>query len=144
MCESKAFRLPNGWKACWFDCHRCFLPSDHELRTQANAFRKDTTMYDGPPRMLSGEEVLADMNAHIANTKNYGKEHNWRDISHFWELPYFKKLKLLNNIDLMHTERNVAEAIWNTCFDIPNKTKDNVKARKTWRGFATVHGCICS
>ncbi|XP_066333725.1 uncharacterized protein [Miscanthus floridulus] len=30
----------------------------------------------------------------------------------------------------MHNEKNVAEAIWNTCFDIKDKTKDNVKARQ--------------
>ena len=30
----------------------------------------------------------------------------------------------------MHNEKNVAEAIWNTCFDISDKTKDNVKARQ--------------
>jgi hypothetical protein len=29
----------------------------------------------------------------------------------------------------MHNEKNVAEAIWNTCFDT-KKTKDNVKARQ--------------
>ena len=29
----------------------------------------------------------------------------------------------------MHTEKNVAEAIFGTIIDIPNKTKDNVKAR---------------
>jgi hypothetical protein len=29
----------------------------------------------------------------------------------------------------MHNEKNVAEAIFNTCFDIPDQTKDNVKAR---------------
>jgi len=30
---------------------------------------------------------------------------------------------------VMHNEKNVSEAIWNTCFDIGSKTKDNVKAR---------------
>jgi hypothetical protein len=29
----------------------------------------------------------------------------------------------------MHNEKNVSEAIWNTCFDIASKTKDNPKAR---------------
>jgi hypothetical protein len=29
----------------------------------------------------------------------------------------------------MHNEKNMAEAIWNICFDIRDKTKDNVKAR---------------
>ena len=30
----------------------------------------------------------------------------------------------------MHNERNVVEVIWNTCFDVQDKTKDNAKARK--------------
>jgi hypothetical protein len=29
----------------------------------------------------------------------------------------------------MHTENNVAEALWATIMDIPDKSKDNVKAR---------------
>ena len=31
---------------------------------------------------------------------------------------------------MMHNEKNVAEAILNTCFDIATKTKDNVKSRQ--------------
>jgi hypothetical protein len=29
----------------------------------------------------------------------------------------------------MHTEKNVAKALWATIMDIPDKSKDNVKAR---------------
>ena len=29
----------------------------------------------------------------------------------------------------MHNEKNMGEAIWNTCFDIAEKSKDNVKPR---------------
>jgi hypothetical protein len=36
---------------------------------------------------------------------------------------------LPNNIDMMHTEKNVAEALWGTIMDITEKSKDNVKAR---------------
>ncbi|KAM3328792.1 hypothetical protein ACQJBY_026114 [Aegilops geniculata] len=130
LSDSKSFTLPHGRKACWFDCHRRFLPPDHEFRTQANSFRKDTIVLEGPPRRLTGEEVRAHMVANVYDTDNYNKLHNWTHISCFWDLPYFDKLKLRHNIDVMHNEKNVAEAIWNTCFDIPNKTKDNVKARK--------------
>jgi hypothetical protein len=44
-------------------------------------------------------------------------------------LPYFDDLLLPHNIDVMHTEKNVAEALWATLMDIPDKTKDNPKAR---------------
>jgi hypothetical protein len=59
----------------------------------------------------------------------YSVEHNWTHIPGLWKLPYFHKLLVPHNIDVMHTEKNVAEAIFNTCFDILDKTKDNVKAR---------------
>lgn len=130
LCDTQAFRLRNGGKACWFDCHRRFLPRDHEFRFQANAFRKNTVVLDEAPRILKGEEVRDQMYAHVADRNNYGKTHNWTHVNCFWQLPYFHKLLLPHNIDVMHNEKNVAEAIWNTCFDIPDKTKDNVKARQ--------------
>lgn len=46
-----------------------------------------------------------------------------------WQLPYFYKLILPHTIDVMHNEKNVAEARFSTLFDISDKTKDNVKAR---------------
>lgn len=85
---------------------------------------------DEAPRILKGEEVRDQMYAHVADRNNYGKTHNWTHVNCFWQLPYFHKLLLPHNIDVMHNEKNVAEAIWNTCFDIPDKTKDNVKARQ--------------
>ena len=49
--------------------------------------------------------------------------------SGLWKLPYFVDLLLPHNIDLMHTEKNIAEALWAIIMDIIDKTKDNVKAR---------------
>jgi hypothetical protein len=103
---------------------------DHEFRTQRNAFRKDTIVLDEPPRKLTGEEVEAQMNLQVDNRNTYNKEHNWTHVTGLWQLPYFKKLLLPHNIDVMHNEKNMGEAIWNTCFDIVDKTKDNVKARQ--------------
>ena len=53
----------------------------------------------------------------------------WTHKSGLIQLPYFDDLLLPHNIDVMHTERNVAEALWATIMDIPDKLKDNVKAR---------------
>jgi hypothetical protein len=55
--------------------------------------------------------------------------HNWTHVAGLTKLPYFKDLKLPHNIDVMHTEKNVAESIFHTVLNIPEKTKDNVKAR---------------
>ena len=122
--------LPNGHKYSWFDCHRRFLPPDHPFRNKKNAFRKGTVVHDIPPRQLTGEEVQAYMNdAKEKSFEGYGTTHNWTHIPIWWELPYFPKLLLRHNIDVMHNEKNVAEAIFNTCLDINDKTKDNAKAR---------------
>ena len=46
-----------------------------------------------------------------------------------WRRPYIDDLLLPHNIDMMHSEKNVAEALWGTIMDIADKTKDNVKAK---------------
>jgi len=43
-------------------------------------------------------------------------------------LPYFDDLLLPHNIDVMHTKKNIAEALWATLMDT-NKSKDKPKAR---------------
>jgi hypothetical protein len=62
--------------------------------------------------------------------QGYGEDHNWTHISSIWELLYAKALIMPHNIDLMHQERDVAESIISTCFDVTDKTKDNMKPRK--------------
>ena len=59
----------------------------------------------------------------------YGVEHMWTHKSGLERLLYFDDLLLPHNIDVMHTEKNVAEALWATLIDISDKTKDNPKAR---------------
>lgn len=68
------------------------------------------------------------MNKFVGDTESYGRLHNWTHFLCFRQLPYFPKLLLPHNIDVMHNEKNMGEAVWNTCFDT-DKTKDNVKAR---------------
>jgi hypothetical protein len=59
----------------------------------------------------------------------YGEQHMWTHKSGLTRLPYYDNLLLPHNIDVMHTEKNVAEALWATIMDIPDNSKDNVKAR---------------
>ena len=87
-------------------------------------------MYDTPPHRLTGQEVLAYMNeVKEKSFEGYGTVHNWTHIPFLWELPYFPLLMRPHHIDAMHTEKNVAEAIFATCLDMADKTKDNNKAR---------------
>jgi hypothetical protein len=53
----------------------------------------------------------------------------WTHKSGLTRLPYFDDLLLPHTIDVMHTKKNVAEALWATLMDIPDKSKDNPNAR---------------
>jgi hypothetical protein len=52
----------------------------------------------------------------------------WTHKSGLTRLPYFDDLLLPHNIDVMHTKKNVTEALWATLMDT-EKSKDNPKAR---------------
>ncbi|XP_071741912.1 uncharacterized protein [Rutidosis leptorrhynchoides] len=54
--------------------------------------------------------------------------HNWTKISIFWELEYWKYLPLQHNLDVMHIEKNVLEAILGTLL-MNDKSKDTHNAR---------------
>ena len=84
---------------------------------------------------MIGQQTLDQLNAlepdpeRPAYFKGYNKEHAWTHKTCFWDLPYFKDLLCPHNIDMMHTEKNIAEAIFGTLFGIEGKSKDNTKAR---------------
>ena len=84
--------------------------------------------------MMIGAVVHAQLYALQVNDQGdrflrYGEQHAWTHKSCLWNLPYFDDLLLPHNIDVMHTVKNIVEAIFGTIMDIPDKTKDNVKAR---------------
>ena len=95
--ETDCFRLKEGGKICYFDCHRCFLPMNHPFRLQKNAFKKDTIVTKGPPKRLTGQEIADQLNSLKLNENGkefvgFGKDHNWTHICGLWELPYVKAL----------------------------------------------------
>jgi hypothetical protein len=73
----KGFTLRNGNKACWFDCHKRFLPIHHEFRQQANAFRKNTRVFYEPPSRLIREEMQCHLYRFVGDSTTYGKLYNW-------------------------------------------------------------------
>jgi Transposase family tnp2 len=137
--DSKAFKLEEGGKICWFDCHRRFLPEHHPSHFQEDSFRKNTIELDPPPSRLMGEEVferISSLDQITFGSKNkkdkipgYGEEHNWNKKSIFCMLPYWKNLLVRHNIDLMHLENNFFGNFFHTAWDTKDKTKDNGKAR---------------
>jgi hypothetical protein len=125
--------LQKGGKYSSFDKHRQFLPMDHPFRQDIKNFTKGVIETNPPPHMMTGAEVHAQIDALVANEGGgfvgYGEQHMWTHKSGLTRLPYFNDLLLPHTIDVMHTEKNVAEALWATLMDIPDKSKDNPKAR---------------
>ena len=81
--------------------------------------------------MMTGAEVHAQIDALVPNEGGfvgYGEQHMWTHISGIMRLSYFDDLLLPHNIDVMHTKKNIAEALWGTLMNT-DKSKDNVKAR---------------
>ena len=65
----------------------------------------------------------------MALGKGYGVSHAYTHKPCFWDLPYFPDLEQPHYIDVMHTEKNIGESVFAILFDIPDKSRDNVKAR---------------
>jgi hypothetical protein len=135
MKETSCFRLKFGGKISYFDCHRCFLPLDHEFRLDSDTFKKGNIVLEGPLGHLSGAKIAEMLDNLVLNKEGngfvgYGNDHKWTHKCALWELRYAKALILIHNIDVMHQECNVGESILSTCMSFANKTKDNHKARK--------------
>ena len=81
---------------------------------------------------MTGVAVRAQLDSLAANAEGgfegYGEQHAWTQKSGLWRLPYMEDLLLPHNIDMMYSEKNVAEALFGTIMDITDKTKDNDKA----------------
>ena len=58
---------------------------------------------------------------------DFNDVYNWRKKSIFFQLPYWKDLKLRNNLDVMHIARNISSNILGIVLDIKGKTKDTLK-----------------
>jgi hypothetical protein len=107
--------------------HRRFLPSDH-------AWRKNRS-FNGhhenrePPRKFSADEVMAilDEVCYVPG-KNPDKPRSrkrrrdgepvWHLKVRLYDLPYWSKLKLQYNLDVMHIEKNICENILSTLLNI--------------------------
>jgi hypothetical protein len=130
------FHLTHGGKISYFDCHRHWLPQKHKFRQEQNAFWKDTIVTKGPPKHLSGAQIIDMLDKLTPDPERpgyfegYREMHNWTRKCALWELPYMPALILMHNIDVMHQEHNMDESIISTCMGFSGKIKDNVKAHQ--------------
>ena len=128
--------LKKGGKYSSFDKHRQFLPLDHPFREDIKSFTKGVKVTDPRPLLRTGAEVRAQIDALVPNEDGgfvgYGVQHMWTHKSSLTRLPYFDDLLLPHNIDVMHTKKNIAEALWATLMDT-NKSKATLRLEWTWR-----------
>ena len=73
--------MSSGRKYCCFDLHRQFLRADHEFRQDTKNFTKDVVVTHTAPPVLTGTQILAELNAleedpeHPGKYKGYGVTH---------------------------------------------------------------------
>jgi hypothetical protein len=78
------------------------------FRQQKNAFKKDNIVTKGPPKHLSGAQIIHMMEKLMPNPERpgyfegYGDTHNWTHKCGLWELSYMPALIVMHNIDVMH------------------------------------------
>jgi hypothetical protein len=126
--------LKRGGKYSSFEKHRQSLLVDHPFRLDTKNFTKGVVVRDPPSHMMIGAKIQAQLDTLMLKEGEhhfvgYGVEHAWPQRSVLWRLPYMKDLLLPHNIDVMHTEKNIFEALWDTITNIQENSKDNVKAR---------------
>ncbi|KAL0373977.1 UNVERIFIED_CONTAM: hypothetical protein Sradi_3313400 [Sesamum radiatum] len=136
MDDTRAFHLQHGRKACYFDCHRWFLPQDHPYRRNKKSFTKNHQERNIARPRLTEEEIRVRVEEYSSTIKQplihppgYGTYHKWTKKSIFWDLPYWTTHLIRHNLDVMHVEKNVFDNIFNTVMDIKGKSKDNLNAR---------------
>ncbi|XP_028061151.1 uncharacterized protein LOC114264655 [Camellia sinensis] len=124
-------------KTCYMG-HRRFLPHDHFSRTSKSFNGEPELRLE--PKLFSREEVLGQL-GHIdpslfGKIDQCGKKRkcspqylNWARRSIFFDLPYWKTLKVRHNLDVMHIEKNICDSVLGTLMNIDGKTKDTYKAR---------------
>ncbi|BBH03030.1 hypothetical protein Prudu_013783 [Prunus dulcis] len=127
--------LVDELKDLWTNGVRTWLPWDHEWREKDKEFDGNTERRLRP-REWSGDEILEQLNrldfAPFGKTVSRTRPSthmNWTHKPMFFELPYWSKLKLRHNLDVMHVEKNVFDTLVGTILDIEGKTKDTIKAR---------------
>ncbi|XP_022019939.1 uncharacterized protein LOC110920001 [Helianthus annuus] len=119
--------------------HRCFLGKTHRWRKNLEFDGKQEKRQR--PRQFTGDDILRQVADILTCTtgkapsnedrkrKRGSDELNWSKKSILFELPYWSKLLVRHNLDVMHIEKNVCDNIVGTLLNDPVKSKDTTKAR---------------
>jgi hypothetical protein len=134
--DTDCFCLTHGGNISYFNCHRCGLHWNDKFKQQKNAFKEDNIVTKGPPKHLSGPQIVDMLDKLMSYPERpgyfegYGQMHNWTHKCRLWELPYMSTLIVMHNNDIMHHELNMGESIISTYMGLLGKTNDNTKAQK--------------
>ena len=122
--------------------HFRFLPKGHRL--QRNNEFVGLHESNEQPSQFTIEELLAELekvkDVRPEKQQECGKRKRcdmegrhvgriWSRMVSLWQLPYWKNLMLRHNLDVMHIEKNICEALIGTILNIVGKTKDAIKDR---------------
>lgn len=139
--NTECFRLYHGKKFCYMG-HRRFLPINHRFRSQKRPFNgKDE--HRSRPKPMTGLECLIQLSTlhfkfgkgHVSKPPRRPKgapkpyKGPWKKESIFFQLPYWKNLLIRHNLDVIHIEKNICDAVLGTLLGIDGKNKDSIKAR---------------
>ncbi|KAL0285192.1 UNVERIFIED_CONTAM: hypothetical protein Sangu_2789800 [Sesamum angustifolium] len=89
------FYLQNGRKACYFDCHKQFLPPVHPYCRNKKAFTKNQVKRKIAHSRLREKdrdwvkEFSPAVEVPLSLPNGYGIEHKWTKKSILWELKYW-------------------------------------------------------
>jgi hypothetical protein len=115
--------------------HRRWLRKDDLWRKCKDLFNGKLELRDAPC-LRSGEEIneLLTSWPECPAPGKKRKAHKsllkvWKRRSVFWDLPYWKILRMPHSLDVMHITKNVCESLLGTLFNMPDRTKDGPKAR---------------
>ncbi|XP_040991839.1 uncharacterized protein LOC121238846 [Juglans microcarpa x Juglans regia] len=140
-CPSCNFDTDSNWlkygRKHYYMGHRHFLPPDHIWRRRKGLFngRENHRM---PPRDIGAKDIQTQLQ--MIGDVQFGKSHkkrkctveelNWTKCSIFFVLPYWSTVRLRHNLDVMHSEKNIADNILFTLMNSLGKTKDNINSRR--------------
>ncbi|XP_052621679.1 uncharacterized protein LOC128127271 [Lactuca sativa] len=125
-------------KQCYIG-HRCFLSKTHRWRNSKEFDGKKELREK--PRRFTGDQILTQLADIPRRTtgkapsnvdkkrKRGANELNWSKKSILFELPYWSKLLMRHNLDVMHIGKNVHDNIVGTLLNDPVKSKDTTNAR---------------
>src|SRR3954466_15486587 len=130
----------NKCKKVVYLANRRFLPTNHPVRKKGKHFKGEAD-HRKKPELPAGDDVFGMVKdievifgkgpggQSVPNDVATGHAPMWKKKSIFWELPYWKVLRVLSSIDVMHVTKNLCVNLLGF-LGVYGKTKDTPEARE--------------